>query len=129
MKRLALLLAVAAVPAAAAATATPALAADGPASGICIVKGVPGVKPATIKAGVNISEASSKAADAKAACGNVSSMIKALAKTQAEKPTKVQGFTCTPSVTNNNKVAWKCVWKGGSPKATVDVNFGWTYTS
>jgi hypothetical protein len=124
MKRFALLLAVAAVPAAAAAA--PALAADGPASGICIVKAVPGVKPATIKAGVNISEASSKAADAKAACGSVGAMIRALARTEAEKPVKVKGFTCTPSVTGS-KVAWTCVWKGGSPKATVDVDFAWTY--
>jgi len=127
MARSALLLAAVAV---CGAAATPAVAApQGPASGICVVKNVPNVTPSTLKVGVNIGEASSKAADKQARCGVVTTVVKTLARQGAERPTKVRGFACTPRVRDNDRVAWRCLWKGGSPSTTVELAFGWRYTS
>jgi uncharacterized protein YggE len=110
--------------------AAPAVAAPkGPASGTCVVKHVPNVAPSTLKVGVNIAEASSKAADKQARCGVVSSVVKSLARQGAERPMTVKGYACTPRVRNNDRVAWRCVWKGGSPKTTVELGFGWRYTN
>jgi len=127
MPRFALLLATAAV---AGAAATPAVAATkGPASGICIVKGVPNVTPATQKVGVNIAEASSKAALAKAECPVVGRVVRTLARAGAERPMKVQGYACTPTVRNTTRVSWHCEWTGGSPRTTVELDFAWRYTN
>jgi hypothetical protein len=125
MARSAVLLAAVAL---AGTAAAPAVAAPkGPASGICVVKHVPNVAPSTLKVGVNIAEASSKAADKQARCGVVSSVVKSLARQGAERPMTVKGYACTPRVRNNDRVAWRCVWKGGSPKTTVELAFGWRY--
>ena len=127
MARFALLLATAAL---AGVAATPAVAATkGPASGICVVKHVPGVTPATLKAGVNIGEGSSKAALAKADCAVVTTVVKTLARARAERPMTVRGYDCTPRVRDNDRVTWRCVWKGGSPRTTVELGFGWRYTN
>jgi hypothetical protein len=127
MARSAVLLAALAVSGAAAA---PAVAApEGPASGICVVKNVPNVAPATLKVGVNIAEASSAAASAKARCGVVGRVVKTLARAGAERPMTVNGYSCTPRVRGNDRVTWRCVWKGGSPKTTVELAFGWRYTN
>ena len=127
MARFALLLATAAV---AGVAATPAVAATkGPASGICIVKRVPNVAPATQKVGVNIAEASSKAAVAKADCAVVGKVVRTLARAGAERPMNVNGYACTPTVRNNTRVTWHCVWKGGSPRTTVELDFAWRYTN
>lgn len=113
------------------AVAVPAVATaqEGPASGICIVKKVPNIKGSSVKAGVNIDEASSKAADRKARCGVVSRVVRTLARAQAEKPMKVAGYACTPTVSASNVVKWTCTWTGGSPRTTVELRFGWTYAS
>lgn len=128
MARSAVLLAVSAV---CAAAATPAVAAapEGPASGICVVKNVPNVRPTTIKAGVNIAQASSPAAEKKAACGVVSGVVKSLARAGAERPTTVSGYACTPTVRDNTRVSWRCTWKGGSPRTTVTLMFAWRFVT
>src|SRR5690349_2509437 len=107
MARSAVLLAALAV--ASGAAAAPAVAApSGPASGICVVKNVPGVTPTTLKVGVNIGEASSKAADRQARCGVVTGVVKSLARQGAERPMTVQGYACTPRVRDNDRVTWRC---------------------
>ena len=122
-RRLSLLLAAAALSAAAAPSA---LAADeGPASGICVVTGVPGVAQAKVKVGVNIAEASSTAT-AKSGCGPVGRTVRALARTGAEMPIKVRGFRCTPAL-NETRIAWRCVYRGGTPRTSVELLFGWRY--
>jgi len=127
MARSAVLLAAVALSAAAAA---PAVAApSGPASGICIVKHVPHVKPATVKVGVNIDEASSAAARGAARCGVVSTVAKTLARQGAERPTTVKGYACTPTVRGTSRVSWSCVWKGGKPSTTVTALFAWRYVN
>jgi hypothetical protein len=127
MPRSAVLLAAAALAGIAAAPA--AAAPKGPASGICVVQHVPNVAPSTIKVGVNIAEASSKAADRKARCRVVKSVVKTLAREGAERPMKVRGYACTPRVRGNVRVTWRCVWKGGSPRTTVELGFAWRYTN
>jgi hypothetical protein len=127
MARIAVLLAAVALSAAAAA---PAVAATkGPASGICVVKHVPNVTPSTLKVGVNIGEASSKAAVKQAGCGVVTTVVKTLARQGAERPMTVKGYACTPRVRHNDRVVWRCLWKGGSPHTTVELGFGWRYTT
>jgi hypothetical protein len=127
MARFAVLLAAVAL---AGVAATPAIAAPkGPASGICIVKKVPNVAPSTLKVGVNIAEASSKAAVKQARCGVVSTVVKSLARQGAERPMTVRGYACTPRVRNNDRVTWRCVWKGGTPKTNVELLFAWRYTN
>ncbi len=127
MARSAVLLAAVAVSGAAAVPA--AAAPSGPASGICVVRHVPNVKPRTIKAGVNIGEASSTAADGHARCAVVSRVVKTLARAGAERPMTVRGYACTPTVRDNTRVRWRCVWKGGSPRTTVTALFGWRYVN
>jgi hypothetical protein len=125
MARCAVLLAAAVL---AGAAATPAVAApEGPASGICVVKKVPNIKGSSVKVGVNIDEASSKAADRKARCGVVSRVVRKLARAQAERPMKAAGYSCTPIVFGANKVAWKCTWTGGSPRTSVELRFAYAY--
>jgi hypothetical protein len=103
-----------------------ALGADkGPASGVCPFK-QSGIVGGKITVGVNIAEASSKAADAKATCGQVKKVVNGLVKAGAESPMKVNGYKCTPTVTGA-KVAWKCVWTGGSPRTSVTLLFAYRY--
>jgi hypothetical protein len=112
------------------AAAAPALAApEGPASGICVVKHVPNVRPTTVKVGVNIGEASSKAADAKADCSVVSGVVKTLARSLSERPMTVSGYACTPTVRGTSRVSWRCVWTGGSPRTNVTALFAWRYVN
>jgi hypothetical protein len=128
MARTAVLLAAAALAGVAAVPAV-ATAQEGPASGICVVTKVPNIKGSSVKAGVNIAEASSKAADRKARCGVVSRVVRKLARSQAERPMKAAGYSCTPVVTGASVVAWKCTWTGGSPRTTVDLRFAYSYKS
>jgi len=108
-----------------AAVAAPAVAADNPASGICIVRDVPNLERPTVRVGVNIGDADSTAAR-KARCGQVSRVVRGLAREQAQMPMKVNGYRCTPTV-KGARTSWACTYCGGSPRTTVELLFAFRY--
>jgi hypothetical protein len=118
-------LAAAALTFAVALPASALAATEGPASGVCPFK-QSGIVGGKITVGVNIGEASSKAAGAKARCGQVKKVVNGLVTAGAEMPLKVNGYRCTPTITGT-KVAWKCVWRGGSPRTNVTLLFAYRY--
>jgi hypothetical protein len=107
---------------AALAIAAPAGATSNPASGVCSLKvaGVPGGK---VTAGVNIDDADSTAAR-KARCRVAGRVVRSLVREGAEMPMKVAGYRCTPVVTSK-RIRWTCVYRGGSPRTEVTLNFGY----
>ncbi|UGS35257.1 hypothetical protein [Capillimicrobium parvum] len=120
MLRLTLLAAGAAL---ALAAPTAAVAADSnPASGVCPLKvaGVPGGK---LTAGVNIADADSTATR-KARCGVVGRVVRTLVREGAEMPMKAAGYRCTPVIAGS-RIRWTCVYRGGTPRTTVTLNFGY----
>jgi hypothetical protein len=120
MPRLPLLPAVAAL--ALAACAAPAGAATNPASGVCPQK-IPGVPGGKVVVGVNIHDADSTATR-KARCRVAGRVVRTLVREGAELPMKVSGYRCTPIVTSK-RIRWTCVYRGGSPRTTVTLNFAY----
>lgn len=107
---------------AALAIAAPAGAASNPASGVCPLKvaDVPGGK---VTVGVDIDDAGSTAAR-KARCVVAGRVVRTLVREGAEMPMKARGFRCTPVVTSK-RIRWTCVYRGGSPRTTVTLRFGY----
>jgi hypothetical protein len=56
-------------------------------------------------------------------------VVRSLAREGAERPMTVKGYACTPRVRDNDRVTWRCVWKGGAPRTTVELGFGWRYAN
>lgn len=108
-----------------AAAAAPAVAADNPASGICIVRDVPNLERPTVRVGVNIDDADSTAAR-KARCGQVTRVVRGLAREEAQRPMRVNGYRCTPTV-KGARTSWECTYRGGSPRTTVQLLFAFRY--
>ncbi|HEY8582271.1 MAG TPA: hypothetical protein VIL49_04965 [Capillimicrobium sp.] len=106
-----------------------ALAGGGsdPASGIQIVKPVDGVRGGKVTVGVDIADAQSKAADRKARPRVVARVVRTLVDEGAQRPMRVSGFRCTPTVTGPGgvKVAWRCAYGGGA----VELDFSYRLTS
>jgi hypothetical protein len=107
---------------------SPATAADtsDAASGICRLK-VSDVVGGTVAVGVTIDNAQSTAAR-KATCGQVGKVVRRLATEGAERPEKVNGYACTPSITGA-RVVWKCTYRGGKPRTTITLNFTYRYAA
>jgi hypothetical protein len=97
---------------------------EGPASGVCPFKQA-GIVGGKLTVGVTIAEGSSTAA-AKAECAQVKKVVNGLVKAGAERPMKVNGYRCTPSITGA-KVAWTCVYRGGKPRTKVTLSFAYRY--
>ena len=95
-----------------------------PASGVCPMK-VDGIRGGKLTAGVNIDDARSTAAR-KARCGQVEKVVRGLVDARAERPMRVNGFRCTPSLTGT-KVDWTCVYRGGTPRTKVEALFAYRY--
>jgi hypothetical protein len=110
------------------AIAAPAGAAplEGPASGVCPFKQA-GIVGGKLTVGVNIGEASSTAT-ARSGCRRVRQVVDGLVKAGAESPMRVAGYRCTPTVTGA-KVAWRCVYRGGTPRTIVELLFVYRYAS
>jgi hypothetical protein len=105
------------------AAPTDAVAADpNPASGVCALKvaGVPGGK---VTAGVNIANAGSTGAR-RGRCGVVGRVVRTLVREGAEMPMKISGYRCTP-VISGSRIRWTCVFRGGTPRTKVTLNFGY----
>lgn len=96
------------------------------ASGVQIVDDVDGVRGGKVKVGVNIDNAKSTAVR-KAREGVVSSVVRTLVAEGAEKPMKVRGYDCTPTVSGHHatRLQWECEFEGGRPKTTVELDFGY----
>lgn len=105
-------------------------APSGPASGVCPVKPVDGVKGGKVTVGVNISEASSSAAK-RGRCGVVAHVVHTLVDEGAQSPMKVRGYRCTPTVSGPGgaKVAWTCVFEGGRPRTEIELDFRYRLTA
>jgi hypothetical protein len=98
------------------------------ASGVCPIK-VDGVRGGQLTAGVTIDNAKSTAV-AKSSCGQIAKVVRGLVAERAEMPMKVNGFRCTPTVTGPHppaKVAWECVYRGGTPRTRVVADFAYRY--
>ena len=107
------------------AAAPAAVAASNPASGICIVRHVPNLERPTVKVGVDIGDAGSTATR-KARCGQVSRVVRGLAREEAQRPMRVNGYRCTPTV-RGARTSWECTYRGGSPRTTVELRFAFRY--
>jgi hypothetical protein len=122
--------ATAAVAVAAVAAVLPAAAVAGStthaASGVCPLK-VDGVVERTVVVGVNLSDGRSSAAR-KATCARVGRVVRRLAAEGAERPERVNGYACTPSITGG-RVAWTCTYRGGTPRTTITLNFAYRYAA
>jgi hypothetical protein len=94
------------------------------ASGVCPVK-VDGIRGGKLTAGVTVDNAKSTAV-AKSSCGQIAKVVRGLVAERAEMPMKVNGFRCTPTVTGA-KVAWECVYRGGTPRTRVVADFAYRY--
>jgi hypothetical protein len=66
-----------------------------------------------------------------ATCGYAKKVMNRILKTGVEMPKNVLGFRCTPTVAadNNNKVKYKCVFKGADSPMYVKIGFTVVYKS
>jgi hypothetical protein len=100
------------------------------ASGVCPIKDVEGVRGGKVTAGVTIDNGQSTAAR-KARCGVVADVVRTLVDEGAQMPMKVRGYRCTPTVSGPGgmKVAWRCVYQGGTPRTRVEAEFAYRLTA
>lgn len=103
-----------------------ALAGGGsdPASGVQIVKPVDGVRGGKVAVGVDVDDARSTAVR-KARPRVVARVVRTLVDEGAQLPMRVGGYRCTPTVggPGGAKVAWTCVFEGGTPPSKVELAF------
>jgi hypothetical protein len=92
----------------------------------CTVNDIPGVVGSSTVATVNATNVPSSQV-ALASCAQASSLVKGVARTQAEQPVTVQGFACTPSVSAST-AKWSCVLDGADSALTITTKFPLTYT-
>ncbi len=91
----------------------------------CNVSNVPKVVGGTAVANVNATDVPASQT-ALASCGQASALVKGVASSSAEMPVTVQGFACTPSVTDST-AKWTCVLHGADSPLTVTTKFTLTY--
>jgi hypothetical protein len=105
-------------------------AASNPASGVQIVEPVDGVRGGKVTVGVTIDDADSTATR-KARPRVVARVVRTLVAEGAQKPMRVSGYRCTPTVSGPKgaKVAWTCAFTGGRPRTEVELDFAYRLTA
>ena len=92
----------------------------------CTVNNIAGVVGGSTVANVNATDVPASQT-ALASCAQASSLVKGVARTQAEMPVTVEGFACTPSVSGST-AKWTCVLNGADSALTITTKFPLTYT-